>query len=355
LTIFDRIASQFKLQTPFVVYRKPNENVISGFFQKTKEVFFVEDFTEAGFIFSPFDNQEKAILIPENESAYYREALVVEAPVPIIKNKELTADAFSKENHLQLVNKAIEEIKKKQFQKVVVSRREEVSLTNFLLVESFKRLLHTYKNAFGYVWFHPSIGLWMGATPETLLSISEDRFKTMSLAGTQVYTGSREVIWQSKELEEQELVTRFITSQIKEIAVNLKTSEKETIKAGNLLHLRTQISGEILNGTSNLKTLLNALHPTPAVCGLPRLATKKFILKNEYYQRTFYTGFLGELNVGEDRLDAIKTSLFVNLRCMEIKDNKALLYVGGGITKESNAIKEWEETVSKTVVMKAIL
>ena len=355
MTIFDRIASQYKLQKPFVVYRKPNENVISGYFQKTKEAFFVDDFTETGFIFSPFNNQEKAILIPAEKSVYFRESLIFEAPLSFAKNKRFVADESAKTHHLELVNKAIEEIKRKQFQKVVVSRREIVPLSNFMLLESFKKLLQIYPNAFGYIWFHPKIGLWMGATPETLLSLSEDRFKTMSLAGTQVYNGSTVVSWQSKELEEQALVTRFIASQIKEIAVHLKTSEKETVKAGNLLHLKTQISGKLLRGASNLKTLLNALHPTPAVCGFPRLQTKKFILERENYQRTFYTGFLGELNVGRESIDSKDSSLFVNLRCMEIKNNTAFLYVGGGITKDSIAQKEWEETVSKSAVMKAIL
>jgi len=296
LTIFDRIASQYKLQKPFVVYRKPSENVISGYFQKTKEVFFVDDFTETGFVFSPFDNQEKAILIPAEKSVYFRESLIFEAPLSFAKNKRFVADESAKTHHLELVNKAIEEIKRKQFQKVVVSRREIVPLSNFMLLESFKKLLQIYPNAFGYIWFHPKIGLWMGATPETLLSLSEDRFKTMSLAGTQVYNGSTVVSWQS-----------------------------------------------------------NALHPTPAVCGFPRLQTKKFILERENYQRTFYTGFLGELNVGRESIDSKDSSLFVNLRCMEIKNNTAFLYVGGGITKDSIAQKEWEETVSKSVVMKAIL
>ena len=355
MTIFDRIASQYKLQKPFVVYRKPSENVISGYFQKTKEVFFVDDFTETGFVFSPFDNQEKAILIPAVKSVYFRESLIFEAPLSFAKNKRFVADESAKTHHLELVNIAIEEIKRKQFQKVVVSRREIVPLSNFMLLESFKKLLQIYPNAFGYIWFHPKIGLWMGATPETLLSLSEDRFKTMSLAGTQVYNGSTVVSWQSKELEEQALVTRFIASQIKEIAVHLKTSEKETVKAGNLLHLKTQISGKLLRGASNLKTLLNALHPTPAVCGFPRLQTKTCILEREKYQRTFYTGFLGELNVGRESIDSKDSSLFVNLRCMEIKNNTAFLYVGGGITKDSIAQKEWEETVSKSAVMKAIL
>ena len=65
--------------------------------------------------------------------------------------------------------------------------------------------------------------------------------------------------------------------------------------------------------------------------------------------------FLGELNVRRGSIDSEDSSLFVNLRCMEIKNNKALLYVGGGITKDSDAEKEWDETVSKSAVMKAIL
>jgi len=153
LTIFDRIASQYKLQKPFVVYRKPNENVISGFFQKTKDVFFVDDFTEVGFVFSPFDNSEKATLIPAKESVYYQEALILETSLSCAKNKAFIPDESAKAYHLELVNKAIEQITKKQFQKVVVSRREAVPLSNFALLESFKKLLQIYPNAFGYIGF----------------------------------------------------------------------------------------------------------------------------------------------------------------------------------------------------------
>jgi isochorismate synthase len=57
----------------------------------------------------------------------------------------------------------------------------------------------------------------------------------------------------------------------------------------------------VLNKKSTLKTLIRALHPTPAVCGLPRGYAKKFILENEQYDRSFYTGFLGELNIKSDK------------------------------------------------------
>ncbi len=92
------------------------------------------------------------------------------------------------------------------------------------------------------------------------------------------------------------------------------------------------ISGEISVENS---TLIKKLHPTPAVCGLPLESSKEFILKNENYKRTYYTGFLGELNLTKENKNT--SELFVNLRCMEIKNSSAFIFVGGGITKESNS------------------
>ena len=121
------------------------------------------------------------------------------------------------------------------------------------------------------------------------------------------------------------------------------------------MHLRTKVSGSLKHSAS-LKELIGVLHPTPAVCGLPREASRSFILKNEVYERRFYTGFLGELNVQYEKSSTPKTVLFVNLRCMKINDNySASLFIGGGITEDSNAEKEWEETISKSKTMKCVL
>jgi len=126
---------------------------------------------------------------------------------------------------------------------------------------------------------------------------------------------------------------------------NLRQSNTETVKAGSLVHLRTQIKGDIEK--EGLRSLVNLLHPTPAVCGMPKEKAKQFILENENYNRSYYTGYLGELNMTENK----NSHLFVNLRCMEIKNNIAEIYIGGGITKESNPEKEWEETVAKSNIM----
>ena len=352
MNIFEKITNSYHKKTPFVAYRKFNEAVISGFFMDNDSLFFVDDFSEKGFVFAPFDNQQKAILFPINNSEFISEDLSFDAIK--FKEKDFCNNDSSQEQHIKLVDKTIEEISNNGLKKVVISRKEDLEISDFNLIKTYQKLLQTYQNAFVYVWFHPKIGLWLGATPETLLNIENNTFKTMSLAGTQVYENTKNIVWKSKELEEQQLVTDFIESQLTGISSNLKIDKKETIKAGSLLHLRTKVTGE-LNENSTLKTLIRALHPTPAVCGLPRGNAKKFILANELYSRSFYTGFLGELNLQKNKIETENSSLFVNLRCMNILDDNVSLFVGGGITKDSIPKNEWEETVSKSKVMKRVL
>ncbi len=352
-TILDKIESHSQKKLPFVVYRKPNESLVSAFFQKNDSLFYTKDFTENGFIFAPFNAENPAILIPENQSKFVSEEIKVEEKFNF--ENDFTIDEPSKEFHIQLVEKAIKKIEDQQFKKVVVSRKEEIQLAKFDVINTFKKLLQVYPTAMVYVWFHPKVGLWLGATPETLLKVTGDNFETMALAGTQLYNETTNVVWQQKEIEEQQFVTHFIVSNIQSLVSNLSVSEVETVKSGNLLHLKTTISGQLK--TQNLN-LITSLHPTPAVCGLPKEIAKKFILENENYKRSFYTGFLGELNFKDSNITSSvveKSNLFVNLRCMEVQKNGVTIFIGGGITKDSNPKKEWEETVAKASVMKRVL
>jgi isochorismate synthase len=170
----------------------------------------------------------------------------------------------------------------------------------------------------------------------------------MSLAGTQPFNGTTDVIWNEKEKQEQQFVTDFILDTIEDYIVDMEIKGPYSVKTGNLLHLRTDISGK-LKAAYSLENLINTLHPTPAVCGLPKSVAANFILQNEGYNRAYYTGFLGELNMHGT------TNLFVNLRCMQLENKVASIYVGGGITAASNAKKEWEETVLKAEVIKKVL
>ena len=91
------------------------------------------------------------------------------------------------------------------------------------------------------------------------------------------------------------------------------------------------------------------LHPTPAVCGLPKEEAYRFIIDTENYDRSYYSGIIGWLAPEGD------TTLYVNLRCMRIDKDTATLYAGGGILPTSEAESEWEETQHKMDTMRNIL
>ena len=366
---FERIETHFQNNLPFVTYRKPNKVKIYARLQKDSSLNFVEDFNEKGFVFSPFDAIDKTVLIPNIISNLISSDF---SPSNILKASKVIDESVtsnSKANHINLVKKGVAAINNSELKKVVLSRQETISLSKGDPFQIFKHLLNNYKSAFVYCWYHPKVGLWLGATPETLIKIEGNRFSIMALAGTQDYKGSLDVVWQNKEKQEQQFVTDFIIDNLKPSIENYKVSDTETVKAGNLVHLKTMISAHLKPNTP-LKNVIEALHPTPAVCGLPKLAAKQFILKNEHYNREFYTGFLGELNCEatiaprsskrniENRAYAVKrksTQLYVNLRCMQLKNKQAIIYIGGGITKSSDAESEWAETVSKSLVVKSIL
>jgi isochorismate synthase len=383
---YNELRLQLEKGLPFVAYRKPvipnSPGVIKAFLQKDPELYRTTDYLESGFVFAPFDEKETAILIPV-EYADYLETTFNNSEtsrLSKIADPGNSKNLLEKEKHIKLVQKGIDSIKNKSFKKVVLSRKEVIQIPSSTKpepIEIFRDLTVKYPEAFAYIWFHPKVGLWLGATPETLLGLERNRFKTMSLAGTQKYEGTLDVNWGEKEKEEQQLVTDSILEYLKPISEKIEITPAYTSKAGGLLHLRTDISGTDAEfrvsthmNAGNMKKLILALHPTPAVCGLPKGPTKKFILENENYNREFYTGFLGELNLkktlqrssnrknreNQAYASITKTStLFVNLRCMKLEDNKAVLFIGGGITKDSNPVAEWEETSNKAQTMKSVL
>ncbi|MCK8520378.1 isochorismate synthase [Aquimarina sp. D1M17] len=354
-TMYAKIEDHIKKQMPFVVYNHKHSDELQVFFQKNDKRYEVSDYSGSGFVFAPFDHTRKAVVIPSAQSEYGVVRLNdkvnnVDHMAGVVNAK----GAIDKDVHLELVSKGVQAIEKGIFKKVVLSRKEEVLYDEVLdPILLFQRLVSAYPGAFVYLWFHPKVGTWLGATPETLFSSTGNEFSTMALAGTQPYNSTTSVIWGPKELEEQEMVTEFILKELKPIASDIVSSKTYTHRAGTLLHLRTDIKGSLNFKKSGIKDIVEILHPTPAVCGLPKLEAKNFISDHEGYDRKYYTGFLGELNLEKE--ENSNTNLFVNLRCMEIEGNRAVLYVGGGVTKDSIPEKEWEETVRKTETMKKVL
>jgi isochorismate synthase len=348
---FSKIKKHYEQQLPFVIYSKPNTARIVGLLQQNNTLHQVENYTEKGFVFASFD-EKQLVLIPESES----EIISAEIEITSFEPIEIDDQDFDPEAKFQyeyLVAQGIQAIKNEEFKKVVLSRSEELLLSEFDFAAVFQRLTFLYPAAFVYCFFHPKIGFWMGATPEQLLKADGNEFATTALAGTQKASPETQVVWEQKEKEEQQFVTDFIVKRLKEFVLSVSVTEPYSFRAGSIWHIKTDISG-ILNDNSTLEEVIDTLHPTPAVCGLPKKKAKAFILENENYNRTFYTGFLGELNssfAGDSR----SSDLFVNLRSMQIQGNKAILYMGCGITKESIPEKEWEESVNKSMTMKRVL
>ncbi len=310
-------------------------------FQNNKQLFTTSDYEKSGFVFAPYDTAGITALIRPDEMCWAD----FDSPKKLSKSfLQPEASETEKNKHLQIIARAIRQIKTGALKKVVLSRKIAVAAVTKPL-SIFQEILCLYPRAFCYLWYHPEVGMWAGASPETFLNTSNNVLTTMSLAGTQRASNNMPPKWGSKEVDEQGLVTSYILEALKNKIRDIKVSEVDAVRAGNLWHLKTTISGDM--STTSLKTIIRALHPTPAVCGHPLKEAQLFVSQNESYQREYYTGFLGELNMGDKK----ETQLFVNLRCLQFLGNTAILYVGGGITTDSVPENEWQETLDKAGIM----
>lgn len=260
------------------------------------------------------------------------------------------------------VELAVAAIKQGQFDKVVLSRTKELTYSeDFQPAHSFYNLAKAYPHAFvSLVNLPEKQELWLGASPETLIEQKRDgTFRTMSLAGTQSAHEKQgslipryDVRWGQKEIEEQALVSRYIVECFKKIRLReYRETGPKTVLAGNLYHLRTdfEVDTTALNFPELASVMLRLLHPTSAVCGVPKEASLKFITEIEGYDRSFYSGFLGPVQVDGE------THLYVNLRTVRLKDGKATFFAGAGITEDSSPEREWDETELKCETLLKII
>ncbi len=271
-------------------------------------------------------------------------------------NSDKPAIVYSKNDFCKLIEHSVEHIKSSDVRKIVASRTLEIELAaDFDPVRLFNDLTDQYPDAFVSLVSIPGTGTWIGATPETLVSLKENHLTTMALAGTKARTVDVPlpgIEWNHKEIEEQELVAEYIRNCFKKLdCENFEERAPMTIKAGNVVHLQSLF--KIKMDEKKLKDFANRflylLHPTPAVCGLPKDEALSFILEHEIHNREFYSGFLGPVNINS------RSTLFVNLRCMQLREKTAVLYAGCGITSDSDPEKEWKETELKANTLLSVI
>ncbi len=254
-----------------------------------------------------------------------------------------------------LVERCVQQIKSGRMRKLVTSRVENRALPpEYDLLDMAERLAAKLPSAFVALVHLPETGSWLVGTPEILLSSTPDGVDTMALAGTQ-WVGPdpdlRNIGWPDGLIEEQALVSNYIRRAFLEQGIDdFEEVGPRTVSAANLVHLRT-IFRRKADGLDEdrLAGLLRSLHPTSAVCGMPKPPAIEFLKRFEGYDRGYYTGYLGPVDWDGS------TKLYVNLRTAQILGQEISLYVGGGIVETSNPAREWIETVEKTKTVGSII
>ena len=317
---------------PFVLFRKPAENTVH---------LRVNDGSgKNNFLFHSFDNHIEKSTSDTNPLQIHQDEFDFEFKLKLNAAPEF--QPITQDKYIDLLEKTMKEIRDTEIHKIVISRIKEMDNPGLNTFKSFKNLLDQHPNALVYLWHNPGRETWMGATPELLLSRIDNEVKTVSLAGTK----KPENDWTPKEIKEQQIVTDFILENFLETE-NLKVSGPETVQAGKFQHLKTYISAKVPDEFDS-RDLLEKLHPTPAVCGMPKADAFEFILNEEGYNRSFYSGYIGLESENAQEY-------FVNLRCAQIFRDKIWVYVGGGITADSIPENEWLETELKSgTILKAL-
>lgn len=186
-------------------------------------------------------------------------------------------------------------------------------------------------------------GLWLGASPELLLHAdTRGSVDTVSLAGTRpAHPDGKPECWDVKNIQEQRMVTDFITDTLTQSGYQPILAPVETHRAGAVEHLMTPIHAEPVMGLVSPLQIAMSLAPTPAVCGLPRADARHLIAEAEEHDRGCYAGFSGPI-----RADG-SMDLYVTIRCAMIESTHAALFLGGGNTALSDLEAEWQETEEK--------
>jgi len=364
ITVEESIKICLDKNLTFAAYRLPNESDTEIVIQAGNKIKIFEtlsDFNKLkGFLVVPFalgGNSPSFLIKPDlyitkSFSKAEMEKLYSLQQQPILSDSTHTPEEVSHDEYIAQLALIINKVHQGIFEKVVPSRTKIIR-GSFVsdMTEIFSKLCHSNPNDFVYI-FNAGPHLWIGATPEPLLKSQNGTMHTVSLAGTRALTERNLNIgaWNSKERLEQEYVTRYINKVLSKF--NLKNIVQEgpyTKKSGNLVHLRTDFSFSSKEIKNNLGVFLNELHPTPAVCGMPRKDSLELLKNIEKHQREYYSGFLGPVGL-KDTL-----SLFVNLRCMKVLEESLALFVGGGITADSIPEDEWLETEIKAETLLSVI
>ena len=362
-------------ENPVAVWRLPGHDttnlIIAEGYQELKAQDLIED-RPAGFLFAPFDKTKARLFLKADQFFSFQNGDLIQDSSPVKERSQqwlraqlhgdiripkytpkkanrVPVNDVTRDSFIQLVEAGIRAIEAGTLQKIVPSRTRTIRLPDgFDVVDGFQKLCAAHPQALISFVSIPGVGTWLGATPELLVCVRDKKiFNTVALAGTLPHHPGldiRSVAWTQKEIEEQALVERYVISCFKKLRLREYDEHgPRTVLAGNLMHLKSEftVDMEATNFPQLGSVMLDLLHPTSAVCGMPLDTSLHFLQTYEPHDRAFYSGYLGPVNVQNN------IELFVNIRCMQICGNEAIVYAGAGVTIDSIPEMEWSETEMK--------
>jgi isochorismate synthase len=196
--------------------------------------------------------------------------------------------------------------------------------------------------------FRSGDAAFLGATPEQLLHKRGRVLETEALAGSidaRAESPERRLQASAKDLEEHTLVVSAITSALASVCDSPELPARPGVRSlKHLLHLCTPIHAR-LNREVHVLELLERLHPTPAVGGVPTAVALELIEQTEAFDRGWYAGAIGWFDAHGDG------DFNVALRSGLVRSDQAWLYAGAGVVRGSHAALEYAETTWKLSAM----
>lgn len=331
---------------PFALYRLPGETLATRITAtKASVVSSCHDLNgRSGFVVAPFSPspQSPILLIePEEVTEFVPDA---DGGEPFAYTTTDDATAASRAVYASAFTDFHRRLTNGTFRKVVLARQKTVRCrTEVDAIRLFNRACALYPMQMIVLAHAQECGTWLMATPEIMLQARHQMWRTMALAGTMKACDEHQG-WSVKNIREQRLVSSYISKCLAAHAHDIDLRGPMTAQAGALVHLKSEFTFK-LHDEAKVGDLLADLYPTPAVCGIPKDATRRFIADHEPAPRSYYSGFMGPMNIHGD------SDLYVSLRCMKIDGRACTLFAGGGLITDSVEEQEWLETEAKMGTM----
>ena len=246
----------------------------------------------------------------------------------------------------QKVQRTLAIIQAQQLQKQVVAQTLEIKHNgNMNRLAALPRLRSRYPDCYIFSFSGTQNSHFIGASPERLLSIRQGRLITDALAGSAPRGQTldedtrlgQQLLNTRKEQREHQLVLDFIVEHLRTQGLSPRFSTPpRLLQLSNIQHLHTPIYADLPHQISPL-TLVEALHPTPAVAGVPTLAACDLIRRDEDCDRGLYAAPLGWVDPHGNG------EFIVGIRSALIERDRARLYAGAGIVAGSDPEKELTE------------